>query len=341
MNIKIIKYTSLILTFFLWIQAYSPLVYKSSKLFPDDYRYGDLYHLSYLPQFKTPLKYCPFNKKKINNSSVNLFVIGDSFTEEERVKATDISSGKYTNVHWTKNAVIQLDCNKRNILILETVERTIKEHFSHEINNFTFSNATDSKKEAPKSLKKRIVEKLKEAILFIFPDKESIEQRFEYSLFSYDFFLKFRELKAVLNHKFFERIEKPVILSKDQSQIFFSEESDTDFFRSSFYPIRQTEIDTFVNQINDTNSKYLKAGFDEVYLSIIPNKVSMISPNLGIYNHLVERIQTDKRLQMPIINTYQEFKKSPTKYYLKSDTHWTCEGRDVWLEKVNNILLTP
>ena len=85
----------------------------------------------------------------------------------------------------------------------------------------------------------------------------------------------------------------------------------------------------------------MKAGFDEVYLSIIPNKVSILSPDMGKYNQLIERVQSDLNLKIPVIDTYSDFKKNPTKYYLKSDSHWTCEGRDIWLDKVNNILVTP
>jgi hypothetical protein len=44
---------------------------------------------------------------------------------------------------------------------------------------------------------------------------------------------------------------------------------------------------------------------------------------------------------MPFIDTFSEFRKNPSKYYLKSDSHWTCEGRDIWLNKVNKILANP
>ena len=52
---KIIKYSVLAVAIFLWLQAYSPWIYKSTGLFPDDYRYGDLYRLSYLSEFKEKL----------------------------------------------------------------------------------------------------------------------------------------------------------------------------------------------------------------------------------------------------------------------------------------------
>ena len=335
---KVIKYVVLILAIYLWLQAYSPLIYKSSRLFPDDYRNGDLYHLSYLPQFKEKVQPCPPMKSASTNSNVNLFVIGDSFTEEQRVNKNDIIAAKYTNIHWSKQTYIQLDTTKKNILILETVERTFKEHFSQEVNNFNFGTI-DKKSTVKKSWKLSLKEDIERAVSFFFPKSDNIEQRFEASLFSYDFFLKFRELKANLNNVFFDRIEKKVIVSKDRNNIFFSEESSPTDSHSAFYPFKDDEKIILIKNINATRERYLAAGFDEVYLSIIPNKVSILSPDMGKYNQLIERVQSDANLKLPFIDTYSDFKKNPSKYYLKSDSHWTCEGRDLWLKKVNKILV--
>jgi len=333
---KVIKYLSLFLAIYLWLQAYSPIVYKFSNLFPDDYRNGDLYHLSYLPQFKEKLKTCPPNNKSGGNSKVNLFVIGDSFTEAQRVDKNDIIAANYTNIHWRKQADIQLDTSLRNVLILETVERKFKDHFSQEVNQFRLEK-TGAKKSWKRILKENIVQ----TKAFIFPEKDGIEQRFESSLFSYDLFLKFREIKATLNQRLFDRVEKKVVLSKDKNSIFYFEESLHTDSHSAFYPFSEFEKTMLVRRVNAAQKKYLQAGFNEVYLSIIPNKVSILAPNLGTYNHLIERIQADTSLKMPVIDTFSEFRKNPSKYYLKSDSHWTCEGRDIWLNKVNNILARP
>lgn len=342
MTSKILKYSILFLAIFLWLQAYSPLIYKSSGLFPDDYRYGDLYRLSYLPQFKEKAIKCkpaPISQKFDNIVSMNLFIIGDSFTEEERVSKEDFPTEKYQYIHWAKQTDIQLDTSKRNILILETVERTFKEHFSKEVVNFKILNPYVSEVIFKPTLKGKLMENIKKVAIFCFP--RGTEERLQHTLFNYDFFLWFREIKATLNLKFFERVEKKVVLSKDQKHIFYSEECDSTDSRSAFYPVNKSDVDTLISHINETRKKYLNAGFEEVYLSIIPNKVSILSPTLGDYNHLIERIQHDPRVQTPIIDTYSIFKKSPTQYYLKSDTHWNCEGRNVWLEKTNITILSP
>jgi hypothetical protein len=336
---KILKYSILIIAIFLWLQAYSPLIYKSTGLFPDDYRFGDLYRLSYLPDFKEKASKCPTSKAGNPEQNVNLFIIGDSFTEAERVNKNDFNATNYTYTHWAKQADIQLDTSIRNILILETVERTFKEHFTQKAENFQLAGFNEKKGVSKKSWKRALVEKSDELITFCFP--KGTEERLEHTLFNYDFFLQFRELKAQLNHNIFGRIENKVVLSKDEKHLFYVEEAGTTDEHSAFYPVSQSEIDTFILNINETREAYLKAGFDEVYLSIIPNKVSILSPDLGKYNHLIERIQADKKLQATIIDTYSDFKKSPDKIYLKSDTHWSCAGRDIWLEKVNKILKKP
>jgi hypothetical protein len=339
---KTLKYFVLILSLFLWIQAYSPIVYKFSKLFPDDYRYGDLYRLANLPQFKEfqNRENAVIPKQKLNNNT-NLFVIGDSFTEKERVSPNNLVADTYTNVHWSKQAEIQLDTSLRNVLILETVERTFKEHFSVEVKNFTFKENNKGDLVVKKSWKRQIKDGFLSSLNYIFPNSEGIELRLEHTIFNYDFFLFFKELKAKLNLELFDRVGKNVVISKKKDAIFYYEEADYREKQSAFYPVSQDEIDVFVAQINATKAKYQKAGFDEVYLSIIPNKTSIMSPDLGNYNHLIELIQKDKRVNVPIIDTYSEFSKFPQKYYLKSDSHWNTQGRDIWLEKVNNILSKP
>lgn len=335
---KTIKYLILLIAIFLWIQAYSPFVYKSSGIFPDDYRYGDLYRLSYLPQFKEKATDCTSTSEgNVNKLPIHLFVIGDSFTDAERVSEADFKAEKYTYIHWAKQDNIQLDTTKKNILILETVERTFKDHLSQNVSNFYTINQTESEIQVNYSWKHKLKENIEKAIVFCFP--KGTEERLEHTLFNYDFFLWFRELKATLNFKLFGRVETKVVLSEDKKNIFYSEEADSTNSQSAFYPVNQTEIDKFVINLNEAREKYLKFGFDEVYLSIIPNKVSILSPNLGTYNHLIERIQSNPRLQIPLISTYSIFKKYPQKYYLKSDTHWTCEGREIWLDKLNKILI--
>jgi hypothetical protein len=332
---KIIVWSTLIVTLCFWLEGYSPLVYRwaaSNHLFLDDYRNGDLYRLCYLPQFKEQAKDCLPPSVDKTSSKVHLYLIGDSFTEESRVHANDVASTQYTYVHWDKNKSIQLDTSARNILILESVERSVKGHFSRNANEFVLTDKPEVTHESTTTL----LEKIEALVSWLIP--VGIEERLEHVLFNYNWILKLREFKASMNLRLFNRVENKVVLSPEKDALFYFEEADSTKEKSSFYPVKQAEVDSMVLHINQTSKQYKDAGFDEVYLSIIPNKVSVISPNMGKYNHVIERIQTDSSLKVPLIDTYKFFKNSGNRYYLASDTHWNCEGRDLWLKEVNGLL---
>lgn len=332
------KYIVLVIAVFCWIQAYSPLVYRTTGkagFFPDDYRYGDLYRLSYLPNFKQKAIQCPDLLPKNNlQSPVALYLIGDSFTEEQRVNKHDLRVSKYQYTHWAKQSAIRLDTNQRNILVIETVERTCKEHLLQAIHNFDVNPVPTSTQ--PLSFRRKCKQVFEDGIAFIFP--KGTEERLEHTLFNFDAILWIREMKASLNLKIFGRTEKSIVLDKSESHIFYVDEAGIDNEKSSFYPITATEIDSMVFHLNEARTSYLKAGFDEVYISLIPNKVSVISPEIASYNHLIERIQQHKNLQVPVIDVLSIFKKSPESYYLLSDTHWNCAGRNQWLIQINSRL---
>ncbi|GAB3961744.1 hypothetical protein GCM10028805_61320 [Spirosoma harenae] len=107
---------------------------------------------------------------------------------------------------------------------------------------------------------------------------------------------------------------------------------------SSFSELSDDEVDTLVTNINLTADHYRQLGFDEVFLSIIPNKASILETDRNDYNHLIERIQNNSHLKVQTINTYEAFKQSPKSPYLKGDTHWNLEGRAIWLNLVRSKL---
>jgi hypothetical protein len=339
---RILKYIALVLSIFLWLEAYSPIVYREvtkAGIVPDDYRHGDLYRLSYLSAFKENRQPCatalPDSSRK---KPIHLYIIGDSFTEPERVKAHDLKAEKYTYVHWTRTEQIQLDTTKTNILVVETVERTLKDHFAKPASNLILdSQNKQASSFSHPSWKRLIYHKTEEILAFVFP--KMTEERLEHTLFNYDFFLWFRELKADFNLRYFDRTEPKVVISQNKKALFYFEEADASKITSAFYPVTNQEIDTFVASINQTEENYKNLGFDAVYVSLIPNKVSILDPTLGRYNHLIERIQTHSALKTPFIDTYNVFKKNPKAYYLKSDTHWNCTGQTFWLDQVNQHIL--
>ncbi|MGZ3872636.1 MAG: hypothetical protein ACXVJD_06945 [Mucilaginibacter sp.] len=91
--------------------------------------------------------------------------------------------------------------------------------------------------------------------------------------------------------------------------------------------------------MNIAYEHYRQLGFDDVYLSIIPNPTTILYPRYHDlnYNNLIPRIENDPALKLKIFDIYELFKKSPEKdkLYQHSDTHWTRFGSMVWLNEFN------
>ena len=111
-------------------------------------------------------------------------------------------------------------------------------------------------------------------------------------MFSYDVFLWFKELKAKINQKWFGRVAPQVSVLPDHKAIFLLEDTDASQYHSSFNPMDDAEVNQIVTNLNATYNRYKAMGFDEIFLSIIPNKVSIVAPDLGEPNHAIERIRT-------------------------------------------------
>ena len=298
----------------------------------DDYRFGDLYRLSALPQFKVAQPVCESPDQSSDTASTHLYLLGDSFSEPQRLSLSDFRVSHYQRVGWDHSQPIQLDPTKRNVLLLESVERHVREHFARPINEFVVVADTNRARPQSPSLTKRIEQDF---------HRTDVDERLESALFSQNWALWLKETKARLTLNWFGRAYTSVSLSNDRQHVFLHSDTDTTrakALNSSFSPLTDAEVDKLVEGINATADHYQRLGFGEVFLSMIPNKASILEPERGTYNHLIERIQANPRLRVPVINTYNAFRKKPTVVYLKSDTHWSCEGRTIWLNLVRQVL---
>jgi hypothetical protein len=120
--------------------------------------------------------------------------------------------------------------------------------------------------------------------------------------------------------------------------LFYRDEAKASEKTSSFYPLDNPEVNKMIEVINGSAAHYQSAGFDQVVLALIPNKVSVTNPELGNYNHLIEKIQYSSDLKVPFIEIFRDFNNLGKMYYLKGDSHWNCEGKELWLSKVNAII---
>lgn len=303
-------------------------------LVPDDFRYGDLYRLSSLPQFKQERETCPPFAKNGPEVPVALHVIGDSFLEPGRVDSADFVATTYRYVHWENTAELKLDNTRRNILLIETVERHAREHFARLAENFV----------VPEYFKPVVKETGVWSDLNTFftgtheKRQRLPEEQLENLLFNNAFWQKLKEWKAALTLSWFGRANPKVALSADQRHLFYVLDTDSTLINSNFNPLPEAEVDSMVARLNETAEFYRNQGFDEVWLSIIPNKTTVVEPNRGSYNQLIERVQRHPKLRLPVIDAYELLKPGGAGVYERSDSHWNCRGRALWLGGVNERL---
>jgi hypothetical protein len=327
---KYLKYSILVLGIFVWMVGLnSDLSSKISKT--DSYRYGDLYRLSNLSEFKDPVKFCTAYTPppKATTRRVHLYVIGDSFTEKLRMDKDDFNADVYTHLHWNEVLHFKPDTSEINILLVESVERHFREKFlTGPIQNVV----PDSRTFVDNGHQPALMHTLDGAF-----NSKATEGRLDEFLFQNDFILSLKEWKANFNLNVFDRTNQEVTrINNGQDLVYYMDtDTDTAAFTSSFAEIENTEIDTLVTNLNETRILAEKMGFDKVILSIIPNKVSVLMPEYGHYNQLIDRIYQHRNLKLDFVDVYGDFKRLGTKSYLKGDSHWTCEGQYSWLNKIN------
>ena len=332
---KYIKYITLILFSLVWLVGLSPSLYEKLgewKLIKDGYQFGDLYRLSNLPQFKDPVKICPkqrFVEKNTGSKKIHLYIVGDSFTEKERVGKEDFAVDEYQYVHWDNVLHLRPDTSKINILLMECVERHFREKMVSPIHNIVPDSATFVMTGPEPSF----MNKLDHAFA-----ADPAEARLDVAFFQNNWMLKLKEMKAAFTYSFFHRADKKVTLVNNDKSLVYYMDTDTPKSTSSFTKLAETELDTMM--INLAKSKIVaqKLGFDHVILSIIPNKVSVVMPEYGSYNNLITRVYTHPKLTIPYIDVLQDFRKMKEEAYLKGDSHWTCQAQDIWLNKTNEMI---
>ncbi|MCE7039756.1 hypothetical protein [Dyadobacter sp. CY312] len=330
---KYLRYIFLALGAMVWMVGLSP--YLSRKLSrTDSYRYGDLYRLSNLSEFKDPAKRCEAYSPPVKKTSrkIHLYVIGDSFTEEQRIGKADFLADSYTRISWNEVLHVKPDSSAINILLIESVERHFREKFSdHPIGNIIPDSASFiAAAENPGFM---------HTLDGIFSSK-STEGRLDEFLFQNNFILSLKELKANFNNHVFGRVNKEVVPIKGGTELVYYMDTDEDTTEttSSFAEIENAEIDTLVRNLNESEKLALELGFDKVLLSIIPNKVSVLMPEYGQYNNLIERVYKHPDLSVEYLDVYTLFRQMGAAAYLKGDSHWTCQGQYLWLNKVNNTI---
>lgn len=325
---KFYKYLALLIFSFLWLlgcsKSFSDYLFDQ-KILKDDFRYGDLYRLSNLPKFKKPLEKCEqFSKKE--KIKISLFLAGDSFTEDKRISEKDFVADSYFRGNVAEANEDLPEVTTKKVLIIETVERHFRERFAEPWKNWEYKLKKGEEKEHIS---------IPYLLSLNMPYNEKLHQA---SLFGFDAILRIKEWKALLNYYLFNKIDEKVYLSNDKNSILYYLDIEPGI-SSCFDTLEEKEIEKLVRNVNITYEYYKSLGFDEVILSIIPNKTSILGRDLGNYNNLVARLENNSKLEMPLISVSKEFEKGGSKFYDLGDSHWNCVGEQIWINKVNDKLL--
>lgn len=321
-------------------------LYERLLVRSDRWRYGDLYGLCFLPDYKFKLdpfkKYLQHGDKPATNNI--LYIVGDSFMADKTLSG---AFDKFDNVIFLDRRFpfgpIVLDSTKQNYLIMEFAERGLV--------TYNFEKNFEAKW-AKSDLKQRANFNLaapSKGPSFNLPTtfweranntffNKNLSRNLELLLFDDQLFTPVKALKASINYQLFNRVDKEVAVSTDKKRLLMNITVDTASRLSVFRPITGTQVNAIVKNLNEANDYYQSIGFKKVVLSIVPNPVSIYDDKRMTYNHLVERVE--KATPFTVVDVYDTFRKTPENLYYRSDTHWNPEGFDLWIKAMNKSMKT-
>lgn len=305
---------------------------------PDQYRFGDLYNISNLAQFKETQwaqtdDLCESDKPTRRSKNIDLYTIGDSFTTMD----TSFYAGRRNHHIWlgTEVDTVTLDPKVRSILVIEVIERTIQERLREHYaalyirRGFQVRGKSQSLAQANAETSGTFWENTL---------NHEINQRLEFLLFNSDMALKCKELKANLMLSWFGRTHPGSLISRDQRHLFYEIEASSRSMLSPFIPLTDADIDSVAINMNRIRTHYLRTGFAEVYFCLIPNKVTVCEPYRHPHNDQIRRIEQNPYLKAPLLKLSSELLRHP-EWFHKSDGHWNANGKRLWLRYVNGVVL--
>jgi hypothetical protein len=297
---------------------------------------SDLVSISYLDKVKRFQESNDFKFQRpaddTANKNIDLYIYGDSYMLEipdsafYGVHSYHFCRRGYQDMHYT------LDPNKKNILIIEIAERFARVEFELQETMRHFNKEKPAVSFLSLSTAPVVYAKFPDLDIFN-PD---INRNLEFNLYGYRFWDEVKFAKASLTYYLFKRAVGDAVVSDDGNRLFLKETLDETGRASSYYSFDLPELQKMFINLNATCAYYKADGFDEVYLSLIPNPVTILQPLH--YNNLIPALQQQDSLKcMHIIDIYSLFSKEPNpgKLFRIGDTHWSHQGIQIWLNTVN------
>lgn len=305
---------------------------------------GDLVgmaYLDYVDKFVSKRDYIFQKPVYDGDKAINLYLHGDSYTF--KIPDTAFAALNRYEYAWVYNQHIQyeLDPTKKNILILEHAERYVTSFYSGlDLLKLVYNKQTgsdyDSMMSATAILEKTVLTDAGGDGWLDNLFNKNINQNLEYNLFNYNGLNAPRYAKAWLNYSLFNRASGNVVVSENGKQLYINETIGTKKKGSSQYTFSADEYACIVRNLNKLYDYYKAEGFDEVYLAMIPNPVTILEPER--YNMLIPKLQSDAGLKIKCIDIYNKYKTADSIIYRPGDTHWNSYGQQLWIGAVNHQL---
>lgn len=321
------------------MSSYTDFRDKYPALSHGRYSNGDLYGMSFLKEYKEPMRYHLHIRNTVQQRSVRLFVFCDSYVDD-RIKKNNfdaVDSIKFLR-YWNPSTFVHfthLDSTKRNIVVIEMSERHVRilgKTGASQLFWMLDKDTIDTKTQTATATEEPMTwwQAFQKNTF-----NPNINSNLELNLFEYALFNPIKELKAKFNYKYFNRINENVYVDEAHKHLYYTPTLSTTEDQGAFKPLADDEIASIVTMLNTVYRRYKQVGFEEVYFSIIPNPVSCINPSMKTYNNLITRIYATDSLVLPIIDVFKPFKQNPKLFYHRSDTHWNNEGLQHWTDMLN------
>ena len=302
-------------------------------LHSDKYAFGDLYGLSYLPEFRIAKqeKFTEVPAGLPAEKDLDLYVVGDSYLYSyldtvpdyyARVNKLDFRRWEHVPVR-----AEGFTSGRKKVLLIESVERNIANVILLERIRAVFEPTP------PPVLPwwEQWNETIKSALYH-----PNLEANLEFTLFNLALFSPIKELKATWNDRVFGRLAHEVHRSKSGDHLYMHETVDVHEKGSSYREISDDEVVGTLRKMEEIQAFYLSKGFDLVLFSFMPNPVSLLEAEKG--NEFLSRIQFAGAGKLMIIDPSERLKLNASHYFYQSDSHWNQRGARVWLDQLNEVL---
>jgi hypothetical protein len=310
--------------------------YAGTGLFHSDkYTFGDLYGLSYLPEFRLP-KSEGFIQPPTGlpaEKDIDLYIVGDSYLYSylEPIPANYARVARVDFRRWAHVPVRAetFQSPRKKVLLIESVERNLA--------NVLGLGHVRAVFEPTPPVDKPWWEQWNEAIKAALYHP-TLESNLDFTLFNVSLLSPLKGWKATWNDRVFGRPAAEVVRSSQGDRLFMKETVGPQEMGSSFREISDAEIQRRVHEMEEIQTFYRAKGFDQVLFSFMPNPVALLDAQRGKGNQLLARIQAASAGPLTIIDPTDRLKSNAEAYFYRSDSHWNQRGARVWLDQLNEVL---